>query len=77
MYSTTVAISSGTGNIQVQLGTVTINNTTASTTKATGAITIAGGAGIGGQVNAETFRINEQARFEYNSTDDSIDLIWG
>lgn len=31
----------------------------------------------GGQINAEKFRINDQARFEYNSTDDSIDLIWG
>lgn len=31
----------------------------------------------GGQINAEKFRINDQAFFEYNSTDDTIDLIWG
>ena len=76
-YQTALSLTVNTGNIEISRGTVTVNNTTNSTTKTTGAITIAGGAGIGGQVNAEAFRINEQARFEYNSTDDSIDLIWG
>lgn len=56
-----------------------IEKATASTTQATGALVIKGtnaGLGVAGQVNAETFRINEKVKLEYNTTDDSLDFVW-
>lgn len=56
-----------------------IEKATASTTQATGALVIKGtnaGLGVAGQVNAETFRVNEKVKLEYNATDDSLDFVW-
>lgn len=55
----------------------TIGNGTASTSMTTGALKVAGGIGATGQVNAKTVRVDNSVYFQYNSSDKSLDVIFG
>lgn len=71
----------GTGGLKV-LGdaafakTVTISGKNASTSTTTGALKVDGGIGATGQVNAESFRIDNAVKFVYNSIDKCVDVIF-
>ena len=70
---------SGTGylNALTTNGAVKMNGNTASSSMTTGQLVINGGAGMSGQLNAKSVRIDNAVRFEYNSTDKCVDVIFG
>lgn len=47
-----------------------------STSTTTGTLRVTGGVGVTGQMNADTVRIKNAVRFEYNSTDKCVDVIF-
>lgn len=55
----------------------TIGNGTASTSMTTGALKVTGGVGVSKQLNAKTVRIDNSVYFQYNSSDKSLDVIFG
>lgn len=71
--------SSGSANIVALTtnGAVTMNGNTASNSMTTGQLIINGGAGMSGQLNAKSVRIDNAVKFEYNSTDKCVDIIFG
>lgn len=70
---------SGTGylNALTTNGAVKMNGNTASSSMTTGQLVISGGAGMSGQLNAKSVRIDNAVKFEYNSTDKCVDVIFG
>lgn len=57
-------------------GVITSTNTTASTNKSTGALIVAGGAGIGGQLSANTVMVGDKATMKYDTTNDYIYFVF-
>lgn len=55
-------------------GETKFTSTTASTSKTTGSLVVDGGVGIGGQVNAESFRVNEKWTINVSDTG-SLDFV--
>jgi hypothetical protein len=70
--------SSATANILALTtnGAVKMNGNTASSNMTSGQLVVVGGVGISGQVNAKSVRLDNAVRFEYNSTDKCVDVIF-
>lgn len=80
--STSTGVIQATGGIAVTKGgyfggEVTIASTTASTSMTTGALKVSGGVGVAGQLNAKTVRVDNSVYFQYNSTNECLDVIFG
>ena len=69
----------GTGylNALTTNGAVKMNGNTASSNMTTGQLVVVGGVGLSGQLNAKSVRIDNAVKFEYNSTDKCVDVIFG
>ncbi len=57
-------------------GIITSANTTASTNKSTGALIVAGGAGIGGQLSANTVMVGDKATMKYDTTNNYVYFVF-
>lgn len=71
-----VILGSDTADTTTVKSNLKITNNIASTSKTTGAIIVTGGIGASGQINAQSFRIDEVVKFVYNNTDKCLDIIF-
>ena len=71
--------SSGDANLKALTtnGAVKMNGNVASSNMTTGQLVVVGGVGVSGQLNAKSVRIDNAVKFEYNSTDKCVDVIFG
>ena len=75
--ATTLSSTLGVTGVATFANTVKITKNAASSSTTTGSLQITGGIGATGQVNAQSFRIDNAAKFVYNSTDKCVDVIFG
>lgn len=75
--ATTLSSTLGVTGVATFANTVKITKNAASSSTTTGSLQVTGGIGATGQVNAQSFRIDNAAKFVYNSTDKCVDVIFG
>jgi hypothetical protein len=68
-YRELILMEPNTGNTKVKI-------TTASTSKTTGALTVAGGVGVAGNIHANSFSVNDKVDLVWNEDTSSIDFVF-